>query len=46
MTNADIRASIEMQIAAGHSKIKLPLDDIKRLLGDLEPEAKRWERAT
>ena len=40
MTNADIRASITMQIAAGHSKIKIPLDDIKRLLAESENRAR------
>ena len=39
MTNADIRASIAMQIAAGHSKIKIPLDAIKRLLAESDRPA-------
>ena len=39
MTNADIRASIAMQIAAGHSKIKIPLEDLQRLLAESDRSA-------
>ena len=46
MTNADIRASIAMQIAAGHSKIKIPLKDLKRLLAESDRIACHRTRAT